>query len=70
MKKLDVISLIGVNRIFVEKEITKHGFELENYGNYGDRSYSVFTGFLGNRTINIKYKVEDKGEFAETIIIC
>ena len=68
-KTLNLIALIGSNRKVVEKEIEKHGYILEDYGNYGEYSYGVYKFFAGTRKLNFKFKVVGDNEFAETIII-
>lgn len=69
MKPLNIISLIGSNRIIVEPELRRNGFTLDDYGDYGEHTYGVYSGALGIRKINIKFKKNENGEFVETVIV-
>lgn len=69
-KSIDFISLIGTNKIVLDKELEEHGFVLQDYGNYGEFSYAVYKyQSCVERYINVKFDSKDSGEFANTFII-
>jgi len=69
-KTINFISLIGSNKIIVDKELEEHNFTLEAFQNYGEYSYGVYTlNSIVVRTLNIKFRHTDSGEFVDTIII-
>lgn len=73
MKKstLNLISLIGSNKIVIDKELEKHGFVLDDYQEGGAFSFAIYRyQSIVVREIHIKFEVKEQGEFADTIIIC
>lgn len=68
-KPINFMGLIGMNSIIVENELLGHKFELESTQNNGDYTYRVYKSTPFVYHVNVKYRNEKTGLFAESFII-